>query len=171
MQSVIHDLKYRGNKQLAFEMGVLLGKKILEHNCDLPDVIIPIPLHKKRKRQRGYNQAGIIAKGISSVIGVDVEENLLIRSNYTNTQTKKTREERKRNLRNAFSLNERLISRYNGNHFMIVDDVFTTGATICSGMEAFTAKIKGEFSVACLAYTGEPWDWECSYLKSLAFLP
>lgn len=92
------------------------------------DYIIPVPLHPRRLRSRGYNQAEIIAEGLSQSLGVPVDTRLLLRNVDTQTQTRKTRADRIRNVSGAFTLCNG--ENYKGCSFLLVDDVVTTGATL-----------------------------------------
>ncbi|WP_246254451.1 ComF family protein [Pedobacter foliorum] len=92
------------------------------------DLIIPVPLHKKKKSSRGYNQSELIANGISTALNIEVNSDLLIRTITTDTQTKKGRHMRFENMKTVFSVKNKgnLIDK----HILLVDDVITTGATI-----------------------------------------
>lgn len=90
VQHLIHEMKYKGNK----EAGIFLGQQIGESIKEAPlfqgvDYLIPVPLHPKREKQRGYNQSLMIAKGINEVTGIPIGEKYLIRAVHTATQTKK----------------------------------------------------------------------------------
>lgn len=129
VQHLIHQLKYKGNK----EAGVFLGQQLGESIKDAPlfqgiDVIIPVPLHPKRERKRGYNQALVIAQGISEVTGLPVATKNLLRAVYNETQTRKSAEERYHNVQGIFEV--RCADELKGKHVLLVDDVLTTGATL-----------------------------------------
>lgn len=129
LQHLIHSLKYEEN----FKIGIYLGKKAAEicrrviENWQA-DYLIPVPLHHLKKAERGYNQSYFIAKGFSSALNIKVNNNILKRKRYTNTQTELTLTERKNNIMDAFEpRNSKLIK---AKHVILVDDVITTGATI-----------------------------------------
>ncbi len=129
VQHLIHELKYRGNK----EAGVFLGQQLGETIKDAPlfqgiDYLIPVPLHPKRERQRGYNQSLMIAKGINEVTGIPIGDKYLIRAVNTATQTKKSAEERYKNVKDIFEV--RFPEELEGKHVLLIDDVLTTGATL-----------------------------------------
>ncbi len=129
VQHLIHELKYRGNK----EAGVFLGQQLGESIKNAPlfqgiDYLVPVPLHPKRERQRGYNQSLMIAKGIHEMTGIPIGDKYLIRSVDTATQTLKSREERYQNVKDIFEV--RFEEELNGKHILLVDDVLTTGATM-----------------------------------------
>ena len=129
VQHLIHQLKYKGNK----EAGIFLGQQIGESIKNEPlfqgiDYIIPVPLHPKREKQRGYNQSLMIALGIHETTGITVADKYLVRTVYTATQTHKTAEERFKNVQNIFKV--RFADELKGKHVLLVDDVLTTGATL-----------------------------------------
>ena len=128
---MIQHFKYNGQKTLAYSLGKIIANEILPSGFyDGIDYIIPIPLHDKRQRQRGYNQSTCIAAGMKEVTGIPVIEGVVIRAHYTETQTQKKAYERRENVHNAFQLANGDI--LNGKHVLIVDDVLTTSATISS---------------------------------------
>ncbi|UII22347.1 ComF family protein [Fulvivirga ligni] len=129
VQRLLHRLKY-DNKP---ELGVLLGKKYgvelaKDGFQDKFDIIVPVPLHAKRLRRRGYNQSEMFADGLSEALGVPREADALIRRRNTFTQTKKSRLSRWKNVSEIFQLNDSI--SIEDKHILLVDDVITTGATI-----------------------------------------
>lgn len=127
-QQMLHNLKYRGAKALGVEMGRLVGGEIKGSPVADVDYIVPVPLHPSKLKKRKYNQAEMIANGISSVIGVPVDITTLIRVRENVTQTHKNISERYENSLNLFGITESRILE--GKRVMIVDDVMTTGATL-----------------------------------------
>ncbi len=125
LQTLAHSLKYDEGTTFGFELGVRLGKKIADKTIDC---IIPVPLNKRKERERGYNQSVWIANGISSIITVPVLPDIVRRSRYTETQTHLNAEERKKNIADAFEINEADVIR--GKNILLVDDIVTTGSTI-----------------------------------------
>ena len=150
-QVLIHKLKYNGQKELGVELGRMGGSEIKNSFFKEIDLIIPVPLHNARKRERGYNQSEMIAQGLSETLGKDYKDNILLRHIYTQTQTKKSLEERRRNVNSAFKVvNESIIK---GKHILLVDDVITTGSTIVACANELL-KIKGvTVSIFAAAYT------------------
>jgi len=129
VQHLIHELKYKGNK----EAGVFLGQEIGKAIKDAPlyqgiDYLIPVPLHPKREKERGYNQSLMVAQGISEVTGIPIGDDFLSRSVNTSTQTHKTKDERWQNVRDIFEL--RHLERLEGKYVLLIDDVLTTGSTL-----------------------------------------
>jgi ComF family protein len=152
VQNMLHAIKYGGNKDLAIFMGAMIGKKlkICEWNADL-HAVIPLPLHFRKQKIRGYNQAEMICKGISAELNVPVLNDILVRRKNTETQTHKTRIERWNNIHSKFELKkeECLINK----HVLLVDDVITTGATL-EACGAELLKAEGlRLSIAAFAYT------------------
>jgi ComF family protein len=128
-QNLIFNLKYYGNKELGEVLGRMAALSLSNiENYPIPDVLIPVPLHKKRLRKRGYNQSEWIARGLQSVWGTPIDTGHLIRLRKTNTQTRKNVYERKISLETVFGI-------YNpeelyGKRVLLIDDVMTSGATM-----------------------------------------
>jgi ComF family protein len=152
VQNMIHEFKYRGNKKAGHYFGNLIGKSLLFSNRFNIDVIVPLPLFERKEKMRGFNQAEILCNGIAEILKKPVIRNNVIRKVFTDTQTKKHRVERWKNVEGIFSVTDpgELESR----HILLVDDVITTGATIdACGTEIL--KIKDvTLSVASLAIAG-----------------
>ncbi len=125
LQTLAHSLKYDEGTAFGFELGIRLGKKLVGKNIDR---IIPVPLNKRKERERGYNQSEWIAKGIASIINVPVLPNAVCRTRYTITQTHLNAEERKKNIANAFEVTG--VDAIRGKNILLVDDIVTTGSTI-----------------------------------------
>jgi ComF family protein len=128
-QALLHDLKYRGNRKIGVYLGRLLGQELKHTSFSGCDMLVPVPLHRKRLNQRGYNQSEIIARGVSEVTGIPVITNLLRRTGYSRSQTSMNRQERFENISMAFSLNP-VSTDLSGKKILIIDDVITTGATL-----------------------------------------
>ena len=125
-QSIAHALKYSGVQALGIELGRRLAEAVTEQDIS-SDVIVPVPLHKRKTRERGYNQSELIARGLSAGTGVPVRSNVLRRTRYTETQTALSLQERKENMDNAFACTSEAIA---DSSIILIDDVITTGATI-----------------------------------------
>ncbi len=125
-QKIAHALKYSGVQQLGLELGRRLGSLIQEEGISV-DMIVPVPLHKRKIRERGFNQSLLIARGIGEVMGIPVRSDVVLRRRWTQTQTTLSKEERKQNVENAFQCGRTDI---HGLRMIVVDDVVTTGATI-----------------------------------------
>lgn len=129
VQQLVHELKYNGRDDVGVYLGEMLGKKLLGAD-DYKDValVVPVPLHWRKQLKRGYNQSACFAEGIASAMGVQVSTELLQRARHTQTQTKKSREERWLNVKDVFVLKDP--EKHQGKHIILVDDVVTTGATL-----------------------------------------
>lgn len=153
IQNIIHQIKYKNQKELGLEIGKMFGKELKGSNFALTDLIIPLPLHASRLRKRGYNQSEIIAKGLSEAMNIPIINNAVIRSIGNTSQTRKGRYERWENVENIFNVTkpELLIDK----HVLLVDDVLTTGATIEACATAILKVPKTRVSIATLAYSAK----------------
>lgn len=130
IQDIIHTFKYLNYSKLGMQLGDYLAKKIeLESNIKY-DYLIPVPLHKVKLRTRTFNQATKIAEGIKERLNIEINEDIIKRVKFTNTQTKLNKEQRKKNLENVFKVNPDFAKKIEGKNILIIDDVFTTGSTI-----------------------------------------
>ena len=129
IQRMLHELKYKQNKECGRYLGTLLANEIVSSDwmCNV-DVIIPVPLSKKRKFQRGYNQSVLIAEPLAEKFGLTINDEAVVRTVNTETQTHKNREERWNSMQNIFKIED--ISAIKNKHILVLDDVLTTGATI-----------------------------------------
>ncbi len=153
VQKILHSIKYKDNKELAVFMGRQLGSALAEsHRFDNVDYLVPVPLHPKKRKKRGYNQSEEIAKGIAQKFDKPVVANVLIRTEFTQTQTKKHRFSRWENVSDKFALTD--TDYFAGKHILIIDDVITTGATLESCAHAILQAPNSKVSVAGLAFAG-----------------
>ncbi|HEX9614491.1 MAG TPA: phosphoribosyltransferase family protein, partial [Bacteroidota bacterium] len=151
-QALAHALKYDGFQSAGRMIGGALGEHMLDWRCKA-DALIPVPLHRAKLRERGFNQAERIARGISDVTGWPVVD-ILKRKRYTQTQTKLNSEDRRMNMEDAFEIPGGKRSLIEGKACVIVDDVITTGATILSCAKAIIAS-KALSVTACSAALAE----------------
>lgn len=151
IQHLIHQLKYKGDTEIGFYLGEMMGKTLLHSNrFSSIDALIPLPLYADKEHKRGYNQAAVICNGISAVMNVPVLNGAVIRQKNTETQTRKHRTERWENVKQSFNVvKEKELA---GKHLLLVDDVVTTGATLeaCGQVILEASGIK--LSIATLAY-------------------
>ncbi len=148
LQNLIYDLKYRGNTEVGRVLGVEIGKEIKDSNLRI-DVVIPVPLHPKKQKMRGYNQSWFIAQGVQNVLACELNDTSLLRILFTETQTKKSRLERYDNVEHKFSIiNPELLE---GKHILLVDDVITTGATMVECCSILNKIPDVKISVAAIA--------------------
>ena len=153
IQSLIHSMKYNYQFSIAGYLGQQLGMKIQEskNTIDIIDSIVPIPIHHSKEFNRGFNQSTDLARGISKRTGIPIEKHLLSKNIEEKSQTKKSILSRKQNLNNKFNISNKANE---SKHILIVDDIFTTGATL----EAAFSTIKKSYpnmqiSFACIALT------------------
>jgi ComF family protein len=135
-QSLMHELKYKGNKELGFFLGTLFAREISGGLSIKPDLITTVPLHAEKFRKRGFNQSDEIARGFAEQLDIPFVPGLLKRTKNTETQTLKKRFERWENTADSFSLTG--IQNIDGNHIGLLDDVITTGATLESCGQALS---------------------------------
>jgi ComF family protein len=147
---LIHELKYKGRKDIGIELGRILGYEITASSGFTHiDLVIPIPLHKKKLKKRGFNQSECIARGISEAMNKPLDTSSVIRTVYSATQTRRTRYDRWLNVEGIFKVTDHVF--LSGKHILLVDDVVTTGATL-EACATEILKVEGtKVSVAVLA--------------------
>lgn len=150
VQELIHNLKYKGHEEIGTVLGNWYAEDLKEIQFKICfDAVIPVPLHKRKFKERGYNQVTTFGKAIASGLNVPFEDNVLIRKLYTKTQSKKNLLGRSENINNIFDVT--FDETHHGKHFLIVDDVFTTGATMESCARALLKIPGAKISVLCMA--------------------
>ncbi len=129
VRNLIHNLKYNNKPEVGYNLGLRYGNLLKQAPLyrDV-DLIVPVPLHPRKERQRGYNQSDTIARGLAESMELPFRKNILVRIQETSTQTRKSRIERLENVGKAFHL--RNGERLRGKNILLVDDVLTTGATL-----------------------------------------
>jgi competence protein ComFC len=152
-QTILHQIKYKSNLVLGKFMGEKMGEKLkMNTKYENIDVLIPIPLHPKKKYIRGYNQSEIIANGISKSLNIPLNLTFLIRIKHAESQTKKSKFLRWDNIEEAFYVNVK--GNENLKHIALIDDVITTGSTIESCIQKIhNLRPDIEISVFSLAVT------------------
>ncbi len=151
-QELIHNLKYRKHQ----EIGTMLGQWFSEDLKSLEisgnfDLIIPVPLHKKRLKERGYNQIEKFGKALSETLEVDYEDSILYRNFHSKTQTKKNFFGRTEIKKDLFDV--RFTEENHNKHFLLIDDVITSGATIEACARALRKIPGAKISVVAIAYS------------------
>lgn len=148
VQKLMHGIKYRGRKETAILLGQMFGDELKANDRVPPSgLIVPVPLHSKKLKSRGYNQSDLIAEGISRSTGIPWSGAILKRVKNTTTQTGKGKEERRDNVRGVFAINEALTQK----SIIMVDDVLTTGATLEECMEVLKKAGCTSFHVLTIA--------------------
>jgi ComF family protein len=150
-QHLIHFIKYKGLKELGFETGRRFGIALsASPDFNSVDFVVPVPLHPKKQKQRGYNQSEWIARGISESLKKPVSLFNLKRNLHTSTQTRKNRYERWENVENIFELTRP--EEFKGKHILLIDDVVTTGSTLESCAFQLLQVENVKVSIATLAF-------------------
>jgi ComF family protein len=151
IRNLIHNLKYKGIKEIGYELGKIYGRSLAAAGfTDDIDLIIPVPLHPSKMRTRGFNQSEAISMGLSDSTRLPLDIKSLERTVISATQTKRSRYERWTNVEGIFTVTDPLAIK--GKHILLVDDVITTGSTIESCTNELV-KIEGvRVSVVALAF-------------------
>jgi ComF family protein len=151
IRNLIHNLKYKGIKEIGYELGRIYGLSLKSSGFTTDiDLIIPVPLHPTKKRIRGFNQSDIISMGIADVTGLPVDLKTLSRTTISATQTKRSRYERWTNVEGIFQVIDP--QSIMGRHILLVDDVITTGSTIESCTNELLNVEGVKVSVVALAF-------------------
>lgn len=148
-RKLIHYLKYKGLKEIGESMGLLFGNDIKDSVFGQVDVLIPVPLHEKKLKARGYNQSEWIARGLSEALQKPMAADNLMRGKFTSTQTQKTRFERWQNVEGIFEASRP--AEIAGKHVLLIDDVVTTGATLEAAISALLDAGAAKVSIAAVA--------------------
>ncbi len=152
-QRLIHQLKYKSKQEIGIFLGNLYAYDLKKVNY-FKDVtsVIPVPLHKKKLKERGYNQVESFAMAISKEINIAYNDKLLYRTRYSKTQTIKNKENRSINTKELFDINTNTLVEKHP-HFLLVDDVITTGATLESCVKALLKIDNAKVSLVTIAFT------------------
>jgi ComF family protein len=151
VQNLMHHFKYKGMQEIGILLGNIAGEQLAKSDIfSSVDIIIPVPLHKKRLKERGYNQSTCFAYGLAQRLTAVVDDGNLVRVKSTETQTHKSRFSRFENMQEVFAVSDP--EKLNGKHVLLVDDVVTTGSTLeaCSLQLLNVDGLK--LSIATIAY-------------------
>lgn len=152
VQHLMHQLKYKGNRDLGLQLGRLMGNALKNATrFNEIEALVPLPLFPSKEKKRGYNQATILCEGIAEVLSLPVLTKVITRPQQTETQTKKGRIERWKNIEGKFQLIDP--SALRNKHILLVDDVVTTGATLeaCGNEILAAGNVKLYVTTLCLA--------------------
>lgn len=151
VQKLLHAIKYEGQQGLAAFLGKTYATTLAGHEgVNTIDYIIPVPLHQKKLQLRGFNQSERFAAGLSNHLGIQLENNVLVRTTETQTQTRKRKYERWENVEGIFELTD--VSRLKNKHVLLVDDVVTTGATLEAAWNCLKQAEGIKLSIAAIAF-------------------
>lgn len=150
---ILFELKYHNHPEVGKTMGRMMAEELKATNFfNGIDLIVPIPLSRKKERQRGYNQSDWIAWGISEATGIPTDTTSVVRTKSNPSQTTLDHRQRRENVRDIFTV--RHPESLEGRHILLVDDVITTGATMLSCAETIARACRVRFSVLSLAWAG-----------------
>lgn len=148
VREAIHQLKYSNQPYCARFLGAGLASTWRDHAPDMPDAVVPIPLHWLKQFRRGYNQAELLGRSMARSLGIPVRC-VLVRTKRTRQQARLSLELRRQNVQNCFKLKRR--AKLAGAHIVVVDDVFTTGATLDAAVRTLLSGGAARVSVAAVA--------------------
>ena len=149
---ILHALKYGRRPELARLMGYMLGEELLDRGLvNLPDLILPVPMHPAKERQRGYNQAYVFAGGLAEALQCRASDRILLKKRATETQTRKNKIARLLNVSEVFVLEESLCHELDGKRVWLADDVVTTGSTMLASASLLSEKPLGSLGIVSIA--------------------
>lgn len=150
VQELLHTFKYKGRHEIGHKIGKVFATELAEQGyLNAFDCIVPVPLHTSRKRVRGYNQSEEFAKGLASVLNIPCADSFVKRKVKTETQTRKSKLNRWRNVSEVFEVKNQEEIRHK--RILLVDDVVTTGATLEACSVPLLQAACAELSIACVA--------------------
>ena len=151
VQNILHHIKYKGKHKFARQMGEIIAREMSDFFNGI-DAIVPVPLHPKKHKIRGYNQSEEIALGIQKVVDLPIFSQLLERTRFSETQTHKNKEERWKNTEGLFTLAPN--DGFEGKHILLIDDVLTTGSTAIACLKCLEQIPNVKLSFLSLAFGG-----------------
>ena len=152
VQHLLHHLKYKGKEEIGRVFGNWLGAEILESPYfESIDIVIPVPIHSKKLKQRGYNQVTLFAQQIAKILNASYVDDVLLKSINTKTQVFQSREARFQSVADSFYTQN--LNTIEAQHILLVDDIITTGATVEACALVLNPENKIRLSVATIAIT------------------
>ncbi len=150
VQELIHNLKYRGQEEIGTVLGTWYAED-LKNSIPIQSVdeIIPVPLHKRKRRERGYNQVTNFGRTLSRELNIEYNPNLLVRNVYSKTQSKKNLLNRSDGIEAIFDTS--FTEKDHNKHFLLIDDVITTGSTLEACSHALLKIPGAKISIVCMA--------------------
>jgi competence protein ComFC len=149
-QKLVHALKYKDNRQVGYDLGVFFGRDRKSGPFSAVDMIMPVPLHRRKAAKRGFNQSEQIARGIADALEKPCATDILIKHTHTATQTRKSRYARWLNVETVFAVKNADV--LHNKHILLVDDVITTGATCEACCAILRQDPTVKVSIAALAH-------------------
>jgi ComF family protein len=151
-QQLMHNLKYKNQQEIGTFLGDIFSKSVLELTVfNAIDIIIPVPLHKKRLHERGYNQVTTFCEALEKNLAIPIIDSVLVKSINLKSQIQKSKENRLETQKNVFSIEN--AHKIEGKHILLVDDIFTTGATIEACAKEILKIKNTRISIVTMAYT------------------
>lgn len=152
LQNMLHQLKYKGNTDVGIELGRLAGEALLKsERFNAVDCVIPIPLHEKKLKKRGYNQCSFIGEKIAGVLGADYNDFSLLKVTHNESQTRKSKFQRWLNVKTIFEIAEP--EAIQNKHVLLIDDVVTTGSTLEAAAQKLLSVEGVRVSIFTVAFT------------------
>jgi ComF family protein len=152
VQKLIHNLKYKGNENIGTLLGEWYANEIKNNEMiNTVSEIIPVPLHTKRLKERGYNQVDSFCKALSKELNIPFNNTLLVRKKYSKTQTTKNKTERQLNNDSVFDIS--FTATNENKHYLLIDDVITTGSTLELCAKALMKTPNTKVSIITIAFT------------------
>lgn len=152
IQRLFHNLKYNNHPEISFFLGHFYAEQLMGTPFHTQtDVIIPVPLHRKKQKKRGYNQVEGFARALAETFSKPIDYTLLYKTTHTDSQTRKNIFDRSLLTQNAFEISQ--THHYNGTHFLLIDDILTTGATLEACGKKLLQIPNCKLSILCLAMT------------------
>ena len=149
--NILYELKYKNHPEIGVVMGRMMAKELMSSGLfDDIDVLVPVPLARKRVRERGYNQSLELAKGVNEVTGLPIASQVIKRTKFLGSQTQRGRWERNENVEDVFELTDG--NSICGKHLLLIDDVVTTGATIVACAKEMQKASDVKISVLALSF-------------------
>src|SRR5689334_10011646 len=149
VQHLLHALKYKSRPEIGLALGRIYGDDLRSYDLQNEfDLIVPVPLHFRRKQVRGYNQSERFGKGLSEILGIECSDEVVVRIQKTETQTRRTKLQRWTNVKEGFKVESP--DRVKGRRILLVDDVITTGATIEACAQRIMDAGSRELTIGCI---------------------
>ena len=150
--NILYELKYKNHPEIGVVMGRMMARELTGSGLfDDIDALVTVPLARKRERERGYNQSLMLARGVSEVTGLPINNKVVRRTKFMGSQTRRGRWERNENVEDVFELTDG--HGLSGKHLLLIDDVVTTGATIIACAQEMRKASNVKFSVLALGYS------------------